>query len=206
MLVLDQWQYFGYVKIMCPSSRRRAGMLWPGSIEPTHEHTPLFSHLINDAYVAPLDFRWYSADSEPELSEYYDEQLEEEEVQGDGSESDESGDGGDEEEGGDGAEESDSEATESDSSGSDDAQDQTHPRRLTKVCLPESSSKRQRHKSTGSEDEPKSDTESEVRRKKRERRVKQREDRPFKVILREAKARAQRSATIADVSSASTST
>ncbi|KAI3795253.1 hypothetical protein L1987_37902 [Smallanthus sonchifolius] len=58
------------------------------------------------------------------------------------------GDGGDEEGGGDGSEESDSEATESDSSDSDDAPDQPHPRRMAKVSLSESSSKRQGRKNS----------------------------------------------------------
>ncbi|KAI3825068.1 hypothetical protein L1987_06544 [Smallanthus sonchifolius] len=48
--------------------------LMPGSVEPTPEHTPLFGHLINEAYVALADFRWYSAESEPELSQHSDEQ------------------------------------------------------------------------------------------------------------------------------------
>ncbi|KAI3827751.1 hypothetical protein L1987_01834 [Smallanthus sonchifolius] len=54
----------------------------------------------------------------------------------------------DEEKGGDGAKESDSEAIESDSSDSYDALDQTHPRRMANVSLPESSSKRQRRKNS----------------------------------------------------------
>ncbi|KAI3776075.1 hypothetical protein L1987_45836 [Smallanthus sonchifolius] len=85
-----------------------------------------------------------------------DEQQEEEEV---GSKDDMSEDEGDEEQVVGGAEESDSESTESDSSDSDDAPSQAHPRRLTKVTLPESSSKR-KLQSTSSEYEPDSDSDA----------------------------------------------
>ncbi|KAI3744781.1 hypothetical protein L1987_57872 [Smallanthus sonchifolius] len=112
--------------------------LKPGSVEPTPKHTALFGHLINEAYVAPDDWRWFSHDLEPELSEHSDEQQEEEEVES----ADESSESGDEEAGNDGAEGSDSEETEFDSYDSDDAPSQAHPRRMTKVTLPESSSKR----------------------------------------------------------------
>ncbi|KAI3828203.1 hypothetical protein L1987_02300 [Smallanthus sonchifolius] len=95
------------------------------SVEPTPEHTTLFSHLINEAYVAPGDWRWFSQDSEPELSAHSDEQQQQvEEVES----VDESSKSGDEEAGHDGAEGSDSEETESDSSDSDDASSQAHPR------------------------------------------------------------------------------
>ncbi|KAI3762554.1 hypothetical protein L1987_52985 [Smallanthus sonchifolius] len=127
--------------------------LTPGSVEPTPVHTPLFGHLINEVYMAPENWRWYSAESEPEHS---DEQQEEEEVEYEDEVSEE---GGDEEQGSGGAEESDSEATESDSSDSDDAPSQSHPRRLMKLTLPESSSKRKTQVST-SEYEPDSDSDA----------------------------------------------
>ncbi|KAI3773883.1 hypothetical protein L1987_48422 [Smallanthus sonchifolius] len=99
-----------------------AQFLKPGSVEPTPVHTELFGHLLNEAYVAPEDWRWYSHDSEPELSEHSDEQHEQHDEENDSEDGDdEGGDGG--------AEESDSEATESDSSDSDDAPSQAHPRR-----------------------------------------------------------------------------
>ncbi|KAI3762640.1 hypothetical protein L1987_53079 [Smallanthus sonchifolius] len=50
--------------------------LTSGSVEPTPVHTPLFGHLINEAYVAPSDLIWFSAKSESELSELSDEQIE----------------------------------------------------------------------------------------------------------------------------------
>ncbi|KAI3733273.1 hypothetical protein L1987_64493 [Smallanthus sonchifolius] len=100
------------------------------SVEPTPEHTPLFGHLITEAYVALADFRWYNAQSEPGLSEHSDEQHEEQEAE---SEDDMSNDERDEELGIGGAEESDSETIESDSSDSDDAPSQAHPRILTNV-------------------------------------------------------------------------
>ncbi|KAI3786567.1 hypothetical protein L1987_40334 [Smallanthus sonchifolius] len=140
-----------------------AQFLKPGSVEPTPEHTALFGHLINDAYVAPDDWRWFSHDSEPELSEHSDEQQEEEDVES----VDESSEGGDEEAVNDGAEGSDSEYTESDSSDSDDAPSQAHPRRLTKVTLPESSSKR-KGQSMSSEYEPDSDSDAAIQRQRRE--------------------------------------
>ncbi|KAI3808121.1 hypothetical protein L1987_24064 [Smallanthus sonchifolius] len=141
-----------------------AQFLKPGSVEPTPVHTPLFGHLINKAYVAPDNFRWYSPESEPEPSEHGDEQQEEEEVEGD----DESDNEGDVERGSAGAKESDSEATESDSSDSDDAPDQSHPRRTTSLTLPESSSKRKRQESTSSEYEPKSVSDVAIPRHRRE--------------------------------------
>ncbi|KAI3762870.1 hypothetical protein L1987_53312 [Smallanthus sonchifolius] len=137
MWVRDQWCYFSHVMIMCISARKagkdvmghdlaaaKVGLsLNKGynffNVEPTPEHTPLFGHPINEAYVAPPDFRWYNVDSEPELSEHSDEQVEEEEEGDEGFESDGSGDG-----------------------------DQSHHRRLTKVSLPGSSSKRQGQEST----------------------------------------------------------
>ncbi|KAI3827854.1 hypothetical protein L1987_01941 [Smallanthus sonchifolius] len=107
-----------------------AQFLKPGIVDPTPKHTTLFGHLINEAYVEPADWRWYSHDSEPELSEHSDEQQQQQE------EEVESVDGllknGDEEEGHDGAEGSESEETESDSSDSDDAPSQVHPRRTMK--------------------------------------------------------------------------
>ncbi|KAI3821408.1 hypothetical protein L1987_08975 [Smallanthus sonchifolius] len=117
-----------------------AQFLKPGCVEPTPKHTTLFGHLINEAYVAPADWRRYSHDLEPELSEHSDEQQqqEEEEVESvDGSSKN-----GDEEEGHDGAEGSDSEETESDSSDSDDAPSQAHPRRTTKRRRHESVNKK----------------------------------------------------------------
>ncbi|KAI3784163.1 hypothetical protein L1987_43257 [Smallanthus sonchifolius] len=77
-------------------------------------------------------------------------------VHGFASDREMAGDGGDEEEGGYGAEESDSEVTESDS---DDTPDQTHPRRMAKVSLPESSSKRQRQESSDNKYVPEHETE-----------------------------------------------
>ncbi|KAI3754857.1 hypothetical protein L1987_54649 [Smallanthus sonchifolius] len=91
-----------------------AQFLKPGSVKPTPVHTELFGHLINEAYVAPGDWRWYSHDSDPELSEHSDEQQQQQDEE-DESE-DGSSDNGDEEGGHDGAEGSDSEETESDSS------------------------------------------------------------------------------------------
>ncbi|KAI3810759.1 hypothetical protein L1987_20381 [Smallanthus sonchifolius] len=105
-----------------------AQFLKPGSVELTPEHTTLFGHLVNEVYVAPDDGRWFSHDSEPELSEHSDEQQEEEDVES----VDESSEGGDEEAVIDGAEGSDSEDTESDSSDSDDAPSQ---RRRPQVTL-----------------------------------------------------------------------
>ncbi|KAI3820081.1 hypothetical protein L1987_13937 [Smallanthus sonchifolius] len=140
-----------------------AQFLKPGSVEPTPEYTTLFGHLINEAYVAPADWRWFSHESEPELSEQSDEQQEEEEVES----VDESSESGDEEAAHDGAEGSDSEATESDSSDSDDAPSQAHQRRTTKVTLPESSSKRKKQ-STSSEYEPDFDSDAAIQRQRRE--------------------------------------
>ncbi|KAI3802315.1 hypothetical protein L1987_30445 [Smallanthus sonchifolius] len=99
-----------------------AQFLKPGGVEPTPEHTELFGHLINEAYVAPEDWNWYSPYSGSEMSDHSDEEQDEE---------DDDNDEGDAEGGVGGAEESDSEATESDSSDSDDAPSQAHPRRLT---------------------------------------------------------------------------
>ncbi|KAI3825069.1 hypothetical protein L1987_06545 [Smallanthus sonchifolius] len=65
------------------------------------------------------------------------------------------------------AENSDSESTESDSSDSDDAPSQAHPRRLMKVTLPESSSKRKRQE-TSSEYEPDSDSDAAIQRRRKE--------------------------------------
>ncbi|KAI3784066.1 hypothetical protein L1987_43158 [Smallanthus sonchifolius] len=70
----------------------------PGGVEPTPEHTALFGHLINEAYVAPADWRWFSHDLEPELSEHSDEQQEDEAVESE----DEFSESGDEEAGNDG--------------------------------------------------------------------------------------------------------
>ncbi|KAI3712369.1 hypothetical protein L1987_70923 [Smallanthus sonchifolius] len=175
--------------------------LTPGSVEPTPEHTPLFGHLINKAYVTPPDLRWYSPELEPELSEHSNEQGEEE-VEGD----DDSEEEGDEEEGSGGAEESDLEATESDSSDSDDAPSQSHPRRMTKVTLPKSSSKRKRQESTSSDYEPDSDSDAALQRQRRESINKRRRDRPFQAILSEVEASAQRHATSTSASTDSTST
>ncbi|KAI3821600.1 hypothetical protein L1987_09169 [Smallanthus sonchifolius] len=178
-----------------------AQFLKPGSVEPTHVHTPLFGHLINEAYVAPDDFRWYSPESEPELSEHSSKQ-EEEEVEGD----DESEDKGDEEEGSDGAEESDSEATEFNSSDSDDAPDQSHPRRTTAVPFPKSSSKRKRQNSTSSEYKPDSDSDAAIQRQRRESTNKRQGDRPFTTIPREVEASVARQQVTEVVGTASTST
>ncbi|KAI3802133.1 hypothetical protein L1987_30260 [Smallanthus sonchifolius] len=101
-----------------------AQFLKPGSVEPTPEHTELFGHLINEAYVAPEDWNWYSPNSGPEMSDHSDEEQDEE---------DDDNDEGDDEGGAGGAEESDSKATESDSSDSDDALSQAHPRRREKA-------------------------------------------------------------------------
>ncbi|KAI3744773.1 hypothetical protein L1987_57864 [Smallanthus sonchifolius] len=49
--------------------------LTQGSVDPTPVHTPLFGHLINEAYVAPTEFRWYSAESEPDMSEHSGEHI-----------------------------------------------------------------------------------------------------------------------------------
>ncbi|KAI3825177.1 hypothetical protein L1987_06653 [Smallanthus sonchifolius] len=130
-----------------------AQFLKTGSVEPTPKHTPLFGHLINEAY-------------------HSDEQQEEEEV---GSEDDMSEDEGDEEQVVGGGEDSDSESTESDLSDSDDAPSQAHPRRLTKVILLESSSKRKRQ-ATSSEYELDSDSGAAIQRRRRESINKQRVD------------------------------
>ncbi|KAI3744592.1 hypothetical protein L1987_57676 [Smallanthus sonchifolius] len=58
-----------------------AQFLKPGSVEPTPEHTTLFGHLINEADVAPADWRSSSHDSEDELSEHSDEQQADEDVE-----------------------------------------------------------------------------------------------------------------------------
>ncbi|KAI3827812.1 hypothetical protein L1987_01897 [Smallanthus sonchifolius] len=163
-----------------------AQFLKPGSVEPTPEHTALFGHLINEAYVAPADWRWFSHDSEPELSEHSDEQQEAEEVES----VDESSESRDEEAVHDGAEGSDSEATESDSSDSDDAPSQAHPRRMTKVTLPESSSKRKRQ-STSSEYEPDYDSDAAIQRQRRESVNKCRGDRQQHTIPSEVEVSAQ---------------
>ncbi|KAI3744681.1 hypothetical protein L1987_57770 [Smallanthus sonchifolius] len=55
-----------------------AQFLKPGSVEPTPVHTELFGHLLNEAYVAPEDWNWYSPNSAPEMSDDSDEQQEEE--------------------------------------------------------------------------------------------------------------------------------
>ncbi|KAI3744851.1 hypothetical protein L1987_57947 [Smallanthus sonchifolius] len=143
-----------------------AQFLKPGSVEPTPAHTELFGHLLNEVYVAPEDWNWYSPNSAPEMSDDSDEQQEEENESDEGD--DEGGDGG--------AEESDSEATESDSSDSDDAPSQAHPRRLAQVTLPASSSKRKRQSSSG-EYEPTSDYDATLQRQRREKANKKRGDR-----------------------------
>ncbi|KAI3676358.1 hypothetical protein L1987_85964 [Smallanthus sonchifolius] len=173
------------------------------SVEPTLEHTPLFGHLINEAYVAPADWIWFSAESEPELSDHSDEQQEEEEVE---SEDEVSEEGGDEEAGSGVAEESDSKATESDSSDSDDAPSPSQPRRQTQVTLPESSSKRKRQESTRSEYEPDFDSDAAIQRRRRESINKRRGDRQHQAILREVEVSAQRHVTVMAVSTDSTST
>ncbi|KAI3795103.1 hypothetical protein L1987_37748 [Smallanthus sonchifolius] len=138
----------------------------PGSVEPTPEHTELFGHLINEAYVAPEDWNWYSPNSGPEMSDHsYEEQDE-------GDDKHE----GDDEGGVGGAEESDLEATESDSSDSDDAPSQAHPRRSAQVTLPESSPKRKRQ-SSSIEYEPASDSDAALQRRRREKANKKRGDR-----------------------------
>ncbi|KAI3773983.1 hypothetical protein L1987_48523 [Smallanthus sonchifolius] len=179
-----------------------AQFLKPGSVEPTPEHTPLFGHLINEPYVAPADLKWYSAESEPELSQHSDEQQEEEEV---GSEDDMSEDEGDEEQVVGGAEDSDSEVIELDSSDSDDAPSQAHRRRLIKVTLPESSSKRKRQ-ATSSEYEPDSDSDAAIQRRRRESINKQWGDRRQQAILHDLEFSAQRQAHVTTVSTDSTFT
>ncbi|KAI3828030.1 hypothetical protein L1987_02120 [Smallanthus sonchifolius] len=147
-----------------------AQFLKPGSVEPTPAHTDLFGHLLNEAYVAPEDWNWYSPNSAPEMSEDSGEGQEEEHDDDDGDdEGDDEGDVG-------GTEESDSEATESDSSDSDDAPSQAHPRRSVQVTLPESSSKRKRQ-SSSSEYEPDSDSDAALQRRRREKANKKRGDR-----------------------------
>ncbi|KAI3797752.1 hypothetical protein L1987_33015 [Smallanthus sonchifolius] len=175
--------------------------LKPGSVDPTPVHTELFGHLINEAYVAPGDWRWYSHDSEPELSENSDEQREqqEEEMESD----DGSSDNGDDEEGNDGAEGFDSEATESDSSDSDDAPSQVHPRRTAKVTLPESSSKRKRQ-SSSSEYEPDSDSDAAIQRQRRESIHKNKGDRQQPSIPSEVEAQQPVQVSAASPDSAST--
>ncbi|KAI3819648.1 hypothetical protein L1987_13490 [Smallanthus sonchifolius] len=106
----------------------------------------------------------FSQDLELELSAHSDEQQQQvEEVES----VDESSESGDKEAGHDGAEGSESKKTESDSSDSDDAPSQTHPRRTTKVTLPESSSKRKRQ-SSSSEYDPDSDSDAAIQRQRRE--------------------------------------
>ncbi|KAI3784301.1 hypothetical protein L1987_43399 [Smallanthus sonchifolius] len=150
-----------------------AQFLKPGSVEPTPVHTELFGHLLNEAYVAPEDWKWYSPNSAPEMS---DDTGEEQEEEHDDDEGDDEGDGG-------GAEESDSEATESDSFDSDDAPSQAHPRRSAQVTLPASSSKRKRQ-SSSSEYEPDSDSDAALQRQRRERANKKRGDRQEVAIPR----------------------
>ncbi|KAI3687114.1 hypothetical protein L1987_80805 [Smallanthus sonchifolius] len=147
-------------------------LLYP-SVDPTPVHTELFGHLLNEAYVAPEDWNWYSPNSAPEMSDDSDEQQEEM------NESD----GGDDEGGDGGAEESDSEATESDSSDSDDAPSQAHPRKSAQVTLPASSSKRKRQ-SSSSEYEPTSDSDAALQRQRRESANKKRGDRQEVAIPR----------------------
>ncbi|KAI3810511.1 hypothetical protein L1987_20127 [Smallanthus sonchifolius] len=125
MWVLDQWRYFAHVMIMCISSRKAgkdamehdlATAMVGLSLNKGYNFSryifkalndqinTIESHLINEAYVAPDDWRWFGHDSEPELSEHSNEQQEEEDVEN----VDESSEGGDEEAGNDGAEGSDS--------------------------------------------------------------------------------------------------
>ncbi|KAI3712775.1 hypothetical protein L1987_71340 [Smallanthus sonchifolius] len=150
-----------------------AQFLKPGSVEPTPAHTDLFGHLLNEAYVAPEDWNWYSPNSAPEMS---DDSGEEQEEEHDDDEGDDEGDVG-------GAEESDSEATESDSSDSDDAPSQAHPRRSAQVTLPASSSKRKRQ-SSSSEYEPASDSDAALQRRRREKANKKSGDRQEVAIPR----------------------
>ncbi|KAI3815682.1 hypothetical protein L1987_15361 [Smallanthus sonchifolius] len=178
-----------------------AQFLKSGSVEPTPEHTTRFAHLINEAYVAPADWRWFSHDSEPKLSEHSDEQQEEEEVES----VDESSESGDEEAVHDGAEGSDSEATEFDSSDSDDAPSQAHPRRTMKVTLPESSSKRKRQ-STSSEYEPDSDSNAAIQRQRRESVNKRRRDRQQHAIPSEVEVSTQHQVQVSAGSTDSTFT
>ncbi|KAI3762583.1 hypothetical protein L1987_53017 [Smallanthus sonchifolius] len=178
-----------------------AQFLKPGSVDPTPVHTELFGHLINEAYVAPGDWRWYSHDSEPELSEHSNEQQQQQ--QEDMDSDDGSSDDGDDEGGNDGAEGSDSEATESDSSDSDDAPSQVHPRRMAKVTLPESSSKRKRQ-SSSSEYEPDSDSDAAIQRQRRESIHKNRGDRQQPSIPSEVEAQQQVQVSAASPDSAST--
>ncbi|KAI3773966.1 hypothetical protein L1987_48506 [Smallanthus sonchifolius] len=72
-----------------------AQFLKSGSVEPTPVHTELFGHLINEAYVAPDDWNWYSHNSEPEQSEHSDEQQQEEMESDDGSSEDRDDEGDD---------------------------------------------------------------------------------------------------------------
>ncbi|KAI3776288.1 hypothetical protein L1987_46064 [Smallanthus sonchifolius] len=179
-----------------------AQFLKPGSVEPTPEHTALFGHLINEAYMSPADWRWFGQDSEPELSEHSDEQQQQvEEVES----VDESSESGDEEPGYDGAEGSDFEETESDSSDSDDAPSQAHPRRTTKVTIPESSSKRKRL-SSSSEYEPDSDSDAAIQRQRRESINKNRGDRQQHDIPSEVEVSAQQQVHVLAASTDSAST
>ncbi|KAI3776068.1 hypothetical protein L1987_45829 [Smallanthus sonchifolius] len=150
-----------------------AQFLKPDSVEPTPVHTELFGHLLNEAYVAPEDWNWYSPNSALEMSDDSDEQQEQE------NESD----GGDDKGGDGGAEESNSEATKLDSSDSDDAPSQAHPRKLAQVTLPASSSKRKRQ-SSSSEYEPTSESDAALQIQRQESANKKRGDRQEVAIPR----------------------
>ncbi|KAI3821632.1 hypothetical protein L1987_09201 [Smallanthus sonchifolius] len=172
------------------------------SVDPTPKHTTLFGHLINEAYVAPGDWRWYSHDSEPELSEHSDEQQQQdEEIESE----DGSSDSGDEGAGHVGAKGSDSKETESDSSNSDDALSQVHPRRKTKVTLLESSSKRKRQASS-SEYESGSDSDAAIQRQRRESVHKNMGDRQQQPIPSEVVVSPQQQVQVSAASSDSAST
>ncbi|KAI3808185.1 hypothetical protein L1987_24132 [Smallanthus sonchifolius] len=109
----------------------------------------------------------------------------------------------DDEGGNEGTEGSDSEATESDSSDSDDAPSQVHPRRMAKVTLPESSSKRKRQ-SSSSEYEPDSDSDAAIERQRRESIHKNRDDKQQPSIPSVVEAQQQLQVSAARQDSAST--
>ncbi|KAI3695352.1 hypothetical protein L1987_78348 [Smallanthus sonchifolius] len=158
MWLLDQWRYFAHVMIMSISARK-AGKdamghdLESAMVEPIPMHTPLFGHLIDEAYIAPQRERWCHLESEPELSEHSDE---EEENDNDNDSDDDNGDDGNGDEGDSGAgyaqkpDSSESERTVTDSSDSEPTPEQRHPRKNIQESLHESSSRRRRRESSDS--------------------------------------------------------
>ncbi|KAI3827677.1 hypothetical protein L1987_01758 [Smallanthus sonchifolius] len=165
--LLDQWRYFAHILIMCISARKAGKdamghdlasamvkrvdkrvfvqFLKAGPEEPIPVHTPLFGHLINEAHISPANDRWYSANSEPELSEHSDEEPQDEEQHCDSDSSDNNYNDDDVSDGDsrNGAEGTNSEKTVTESSDPDDVPDQRHLRRNIQESFPESSSKRQ---------------------------------------------------------------